>query len=567
MGFEQKKNRNKRFHFDVKWLFILPILAFLLVFLVFPLLFLLFRAFFSSGSFSLTALKRIYSYSLNWDCVTNTLVTASLATVFGVLIAFPLAFLVTRTNLFGRKFFRSIFLMTYMVPPYVGAMAWMRLLNPKVGTINVILEKMFGLSEAPFNIYSIGGMVWVLTTFYYPFAFITLCRALERMDPSLEEASRISGASPVKTLFTVTLPMMLPSIGASAIMVFIAAASCYGIPSIIGSPGKIYTLTTRIAEYVGAGTSDGLTDATALSVFLMFLSLILLFISNHVIGKRDHITVSGKSVRPNVVDLRKWRIPLTILLGLFAIVVVVIPFISVISTSFTLNMGKSVFSEGNATLKFWSNVFSRSDILKSAMNSLIAATIAATLGMLISVIMTYLMKRTKMKGRNIPDFLIALGAGTPSVVIGLALILTMSGKYGINLYKTLMILVIAYMIKYMTMGMRNVVSGFSQIGPALEEAAAVSGAGWLRRMKDVVLPMLLPSVVAGWFLIFIPSFYELTMSNLLYSEKTVTLGVELFQYQVNSSQQTAAALACCILILVLVLNIVMRKLTKGKVSI
>jgi iron(III) transport system permease protein len=564
-----KEHLDKRsgFHFDVKWVFILLILAFLLVFLVFPLLYLLFRAFFADGSFSLDAVKRIYSYSLNWDCLRNTLITASLSMVFGVLIAFPLAWLVTRTNLYGRGFFRTLFLLTYMVPPYVGAMAWMRLLNPKVGTVNVVLKNLFGLSEAPFNIYTVGGMVWVLTTFYYPFAFILLCRALERMDPSLEEAARISGASPVKTLFTVTLPMMLPSIGSSAIMVFVAAASCYGIPSIIGAPGKLYTITTRISEYVATGTSQGLADATVLSVFLMVLSLVLLLLSNLLMGKKNRITISGKSMRPNIVDLRKWRIPLTILTSIFAIVIIVIPFLSVIATSFTQNMGKSVFAEGNLTVRFWQNVFTRSTILKSALNSLITATLAATLGMIICIIMAYLLKRTNMRGRKIPDFLISFGSGTPSVVIALALIMTMSGRFGLNLYNTMAILVIAYMIKYMMMGMQSTISGFSQIGPVLEEAAAVSGAGWLRRMKDVVIPMLLPSIVAGWFIIFIPSFYELTMSNLLYSEKTMTLGVELFRYQMNSSQQTAAALACCILLLVLILNLVMRKLTKGKVSI
>ena len=560
-------DKRSGFHFDVKWVFILLILAFLLVFLVFPLLYLLFRAFFADGSFSLDAVKRIYSYSLNWDCLRNTLITASLSMVFGVLIAFPLAWLVTRTNLYGRGFFRTLFLLTYMVPPYVGAMAWMRLLNPKVGTVNVVLKNLFGLSEAPFNIYTIGGMVWVLTTFYYPFAFILLCRALERMDPSLEEAARISGASPVKTLFTVTLPMMLPSIGSSAIMVFVAAASCYGIPSIIGAPGKLYTITTRISEYVATGTSQGLSDATVLSVFLMVLSLVLLLLSTLLMGKKNRITISGKSMRPNIVDLRKWRIPLTILTSIFAIVIIVIPFLSVIATSFTQNMGKSVFTEGNLTVRFWQNVFTRSTILKSALNSLITATLAATLGMIICIIMAYLLKRTNMRGRKIPDFLISFGSGTPSVVIALALIMTMSGRFGLNMYNTMAILVIAYMIKYMMMGMQSTISGFSQIGPVLEEAAAVSGAGWLRRMKDVVIPMLLPSIVAGWFIIFIPSFYELTMSNLLYSEKTMTLGVELFRYQMNSSQQTAAALACCILLLVLILNLVMRKLTKGKVSI
>ena len=559
--------KSKRLHLDAKWIFILLISAFLLVFLVFPLLYLLFRAFFTDGSFSLDALKRIYSYSLNWNCILNTLLTASLSTVFGLLIAFPLAWLVTRTNLYGRRFFRGVFLLTYLVPPFVGAMAWIRLLNPKVGTVNSVLEELFGLSEAPFNIYTIGGMVWVLTTFYYPIAYIILCRALEHMDTSLEEAARISGASGRKTFFTVTLPMLLPSIGASAILVFVAAASCFGIPSIIGTPGKIYTVTTRISEYVATGTPQGLTDATVISAFLLLLSLILLFTMNVVMGRKDRITVSGKSVRSNTIDLRKWRIPMTIFASLFAVIVVLIPFLSIVTTSFKQDMGKSLFAEGNLTFRFWQNIFTRSTIVKSALNSLLTAGLAATLGMIICVIMAYMLKRTGVKGRRIPDFLIALGSGTPSIVIALSLIMSMSGRFGINIYNTLIILVVAYMTKYMMMGMRTMVSGFSQIGSVLEEAAAVSGAGWSRRMKDVVLPMLLPSIAGGWFLIFIPSLYELTMSNILYSTNTMTLGVELFLYQVNSSQQTASALACCILLLVTLLYLIMRKLTKGKLSV
>ncbi len=557
----------KKFYFDVKWLFIIAIVGFLLIFQVFPLVYLVIRAFVSDGGFSFDAVSRIYGSEMNWSCVLNTLITASLSMVFGVLIAFPLAFLVGRTNLYGRKLFRTLFLMTYMVPPYVGAMAWLRLLNPKVGTLNVLLENLFGLADAPFDIYSIGGLVWVLTTFYYPYAFITLSRAMENMDPSLEEASRISGASPLKTLFKVTLPLMMPSIVASALLVFVAAASCYGIPSIIGAPAKIYTITTRIVDYVYVGSADGLTDATVLAVFLMALALIILFVSNFVVGKRDYITISGKSVRPNTIDLGKWRIPLTILVGLFAVIVIVIPFASVIATSFTVNMGKSVFAEGNFTLKYWQTIFSRSSIIKSAGNSLVSSVWAASLGMIVCIIMAYLLKRTNVRGRSIPDFLITVGSGTPSVVIALALIMTMSGRFGINIYNTMWIMVIAYMIKYMLMGMRTVVSALSRVSPSLEEAAQVSGAGWLRRLKDVVFPLIVPSVVAGWFLIFMPCFYELTMSNMLYSDQTKSLGVELFLYQTYHSQQTASALASAILILVAVLNIVLNKLTKGRFSL
>jgi iron(III) transport system permease protein len=389
---------------------------------------------------------------------------------------------------------------------------------------------------------------------------------MEKMDPSLEEAARISGASPLKTLWTITLPMMLPSIVAAALLVFVAASSCYGIPSIIGAPGKIYTVTTRIIDYVYIGSQQGLTDATVLAVFLMALALIVLYVSTVPIGKKQYITVSGKSTRPNIVDLGRWRIPVTVAVSLFAVLIVAIPFATVFITSFTINMGNPI-SFSNFTLKYWNTILTRKSILSSTGNSFMSALMAATFGMIVACVMAYLLKRTNVKGKGIPDFLITVGSGTPSVVIALSLIMTMSGKFGINIYNTLSIMVIAYMIKYMLMGMRTVVSAFSQISPSLEEAAQISGSKWLRRFKDVIAPLILPSIVAGWFLIFMPCFYELTMSTLLYSDNTKTLGVELYTYQTYHSQQTASALASAILITVILGNWLLNKLTDGKFSI
>jgi iron(III) transport system permease protein len=434
--------KQERFYFDLKWIIIGAIALFLLIFQVFPLLYLIFRSFFSTGAFSLDAFKRVYSYPLNWDALCNTLISGSLAMVFGVLIAFPLAWLVGRTNLYGKKFFRTLFVMTYMVPPYVGAMAWLRLLNPSVGNLNVLLKTIFGLSKMPFNIYSIGGLVWVLTTFYYPYAFITISRAMEKMDPSLEEASRISGASSVKTLFTITMPMMAPSIVAAALLVFVSAASCYGIPSIIGAPGQIHTVTTRIIDFVYIGSQEGLTDATTMAVFLMIVANIVLYVSTFVVGRKQYITVSGKSTRPNIVDLGRWRIPLTLLVSIFAFVIVILPFLTVAATSITVNMGNPLRPD-NITFRYWERIFTRKAILQSAWNSLASGALAATAGMVVSCVMAWLLTRTHVKGKRIPDFLITVGSGTPSVVIALALIMTMSGRFGINIYNTLSIMIIA----------------------------------------------------------------------------------------------------------------------------
>ena len=556
----------KKYNIDIKWIVILIVVAFLVIFEVIPLSYLLIRSLFPKGSFSLESFKRVYTYDLNWTALINTLVISGLTTLFGVILAFPLAFLVGRTDMYGKKFFRTLFVTTYMVPPYVGAMAWLRLLNPNAGVLNKFLMQMFNLPKAPFNIYTVGGIVWVLTCFYYPYAFITISRAMEKMDPSLEEASKISGASPLKTLITITIPMMTPSIIAAGLLVFVASASAFGIPSIIGAPGQIYTVTTRIIDFVHIGSDEGLNDAMVLAVFLMVIANIVLYITTFVIGKRQYITMSGKSTRPNIVELGKWRIPITIIISIFSFFVVILPFVTVALTSFTVNMGKPI-SLSNMSMSAWNKVFSRASILSSTKNSIIAGLAAAFFGIMISCIMAYLLQRTNVKGKRIPDFLITLGSGTPSVTIALALIISMSGKFKINIYNTLTIMIIAYMIKYMLMGMRTVVSAMSQVHPSLEEAAQISGANWLRMLKDVTLPLIGASIVAGFFLIFMPSFYELTMSTLLYSSNTKTIGYELYIYQTYHSQQVASALATAILLFVIIVNYLLNKLTKGQFSI
>ncbi len=559
---------DKTWIIDFKWIIILLIVDFLLLFQLMPLVYMVIKAFFPDSAFSLETFERLYTYSLNLDALTNTLIAAFATMILGTLLAFPLAWLVGRTNLYGKKFFRALFVLTYMVPPYVGAMAWLRLLNPNVGTINQWLRALFALGDGPgpLNVYSLPGMIWVLTSFYYPYAFITISRAMEKMDPSLEEASRISGSSPLKTLLTITLPMMMPSLIAGALLVFVSAASCYGIPSIIGSPGRVHTVTTRIVEYVALG-QQGLNDATGMAVFLMVLAVIILFISDVVLAKRQYITVSGKSVRPAIVDLRAWRVPMTAIVSLFAVIVIFIPFATIFSTSFKIDVGKSMFEPENFTLTNWTTVFGRTETMNSLKNSLLFAAVTATVGIVIACTMSYLLQRTRIRGRKIPDFLITLGSGTPSVVIALGLIMTMKGNFGINIYNTAYIMIIAYTIKYLMMGMRTVVSAMSQIHVSLEECSQVAGASWTRTMFKITGPLIFPSIAAGWFLIFIPSFYELSMTTLLYSSTTKTIGFQLYEYWTFTSQPMSCAMAFGILLIVVALNFVLNRLTKGEFSI
>jgi len=554
--------------FDFKWVIILAIVDFLLLFQLMPLVFTIIKAFFPDGHFSLETFRRLYSYSLNFNALRNTLIAAFATMILGTLFAFPLAWLIGRTNLYGRRFFRSLFVLTYMVPPYVGAMAWLRLLNPNVGTVNQWLRALLHLggTPGPLNVYSLPGLIWVLSTFYYPYAFITISRAMEKMDPSLEEASRAAGASPLKALLSVTLPLMMPSLISGALLVFVSAASCYGIPSIIGVPGRVHTVTTRIVEYVSLG-QQGLNDATGLSVFLLLLALLILFLSDIVLARRQYITVSGKSVQPATVDLRAWRVPLTVLVSLFAVVVILIPFATIFATSFKVDVGKSMLMKENFTLTNWKTVFGRNETISCLKNSLLYATVTATVGIIVACTMSYLLQRTRIRGRKLPDFLITLGSGTPSVVIALSLIMTMKGNFGVNIYNTAYIMIIAYLIKYLMMGMRTVVSAMSQVHVSLEESSQISGASWLKTMFRITGPLIFPSIAAGWFLIFIPSFYELSMTTLLYSSTTKTIGFQLYEYWTFTSQPMACAMAFGILMFVVLLNFLLGRLTRGQFSI
>ena len=558
MGFLQRINS--------KFLVIALSVIALVYFVVFPLAVLLYDSVLVDGSYTLANYREVYSQDVNWRALANTVELSLIVMVASVIITFPLAWLVGRTDLPFKKGYRTLLVASYMIPPYVGAIAWVQLLNPSVGYLNNIFKWIFNLQTAPFDIYTTGGLAWVLTLFYSPFAFITISRAMEKMDPTLEEAARVSGSSPLRTLFDVTLPLMAPSILAGGLLVFIAAGSCFGIPAIVGMPGNIEVMTTRIVTYVYMGDEAGIRDATSLAASLMFIANALLFGMTWMLGRKDYTTISGKSTRPNMVELGKWKWPAFFGVGLYAFVAVILPLGSILLTSLLKSMSKGI-TLSNIGFDAWIPVITSSQYMESVWNSVVYGVIAATIGTILSVFIAYLAVKTNVKGRSLPDLLTVVGGSTPSIVIALALVITFSGNFGLNLYSTMWILVVSYLVKYMTMSVRTIAASLSQVHISLEEAALNSGASWLRTCKDIIMPLIAPSIIAGWFLIFMPSFYELTMSLLLYGSDTKTIGVLLYDLQTYADTQNASVLSVIILLIVLVGNIILNKLTKGNVGI
>ncbi len=552
--------------FDAKWMAIAAAVGVLVLFVVLPMLYLIWRSIFIDGSFNFATYKQVYSQSANWKAFINTFYISLVVTFASVAVSFPLAWLVGRTDLPGKGFFRTTFIASYMIPPYVGAIAWAQLLNPSVGYLNEWLVSIFKLAKAPFDIYGMGGLIWVLTLFYSPFAFITISRALEKMDPSLEEASRVAGASPLGTLWRVTLPLMFPSIIAGGVLVFIGVGSAFGIPAIIGMPAQIEVLTTRIVTYVYLGTGKGIRDATALAVSLMIAANFVLYASTWLLTRKDYVTISGKSTRPNLVELGKWKWPLTFLVSLYGFIAIFLPLASIAVTSLIKSLSRPI-SLDNLTFDTWLAALKNDQYMTPLWTSFVTGAAAATAATAIAVFIAYLLVKTRMRGRTIPDGLSTLGGATPSIVIALALIITFSGEFGLNLYNTFGILIVAYMVKYLTMAVRTIAASLSQVHSSLEEAALNSGATWLQSLRDIMLPLIGPSIVAGWFLVFMPSFYELTMSIILYGSQTKTIGVLLYELQTYADPQDASVLAVIILLIILVGNIILRKVSKGAIGI
>ena len=558
MGFLQRINS--------KFIVISLSVLLLLYFVVFPLGVLLYDSILVDGSFTLANYREVYSQDVNWRALANTVELSLIVMVASVIITFPLAWLVGRTDLPFKKGYRTLLVASYMIPPYVGAIAWVQLLNPSVGYLNNVFKWIFNLQTAPFDIYTTGGLAWVLTLFYSPFAFITISRAMQKMHPTLEEAARVSGSSPLRTLIDVTLPLMAPSILAGGLLVFIAAGSCFGIPAIVGMPGNIEVMTTRIVTYTYMGDEAGIRDATSLAASLMFIANALLFFMTWMLGRKDYTTISGKSTRPNIVELGKWKWPAFFAVGFYGFVAVILPLGSILLTSLLKSMSKGITLD-NLGFDAWIPVITSSQYMESVWNSVVYGVIAATIGTILSVFIAYLAVKTNVKGRNLPDMLTIIGGSTPSIVIALALVITFSGNFGLNLYSTMWILVVSYLVKYMTMSVRTIAASLSQVHISLEEAALNSGASWLRTCKDIIMPLIAPSIIAGWFLIFMPSFYELTMSLLLYGSDTKTIGVLLYDLQTYADTQNASVLSVIILLIVLVGNVILNKLTKGNVGI
>ena len=507
-----------------------------------------------------TILNKVFGSTSTLLALKSTLII-SLATVFfSTLIALPLSWLFSRSDLKSSHRWQTLFSLPYAIPPYIGAIAWIMLANPTNG----ILNKTLGLE---LNIYSTWGLIWVMSSFFYTFILLNVTNLLSQMDPSLEEAARLSGAGPFRVFWEITLPLIRPGLISGMALVFLAASASFGVPALVGGPGGIYLLTTKIYTYQKMGSFMGINYASILSVVLFFVAILILGINNFILRKKSFGVVSGKSARANLIPLKSWAKFVQVSLILLLFILLILPILGIFVSALAKVQG--IISFENITLMNFKKVFFEvSEFPRAVFNSLTVASIVASASVLFGFFVVYAQTKTKLKFLKPTDLFISLPYATPGTVLSLALILAFSGRlFGVlSLYNTISLIGVAYFIKYLNFSVRALNSSMVQIDQSLLEAAQVSGAGFFKRLVTIWIPLLKPALISSWFLVFMPCVSELTMTILLTGPGLETLGTLLFQLQNygDASGGGAAVLGLLIITLVLIINYLVKVISKGK---
>jgi len=509
----------------------------LIVLVVLPLCSLFLGSIRAQDGLSLGFFREAVTGRLYRQALINSLILGSWTGLFSVVIGLPLAWAVSRTNVPAKPFLRATATLSYLSPPFLTAIAFVNLFSPNAGVINHLMREVFGLSWLTFNIFSMKGLVLVTVLHTFPFVYLLAASALQSVDASYEEAAQILGAGKWRTAFSITAPLVTPAILSGTLIAFVNSIALFGSQAIVGLPGRIFTLPTRIYALFDFPPEYGL--ASALSLVFILITVAALFLQRHFLARR--VTLAGKGSRPQLIDLGRARWALFGFVVVVFIVAILLPYASLIAVSLSKSWGLAFWK--NLTFANYKFVLFDYDVTRRAiLNSLLLATLAATLAVALGTVISWIDVRTRVTGRRVLDYFALIPLGLPGIVMAVALIQFWLGM-PIALYGTLAILLLAYTGRYVPLGVRAANSSLRQVDPSLEESARILGASWGHTMREVTLPLMRPGLFAGWLLIFVPAIQELSASILLFSSKSITLAVAVYNLYETGYTEPVAALA------------------------
>ncbi len=488
-----------------------------------------------------------------WNSVKIGIVLQVIALPLGIFISWLLA----RTNILWGNALEFGFWISFFLPGLATTFGWMLLLDPSTGLINSWLRQLPLVSGLNFDIYSFAGIIWVhLVSNGISTKVMLMTPAFRRMDASMEEASRMSGASALTTMMRITVPAMTPVIVVVFLLSVIRIFSSFEIELLLGVPWSFYVYSTKIVD-LARQEPPLVNQAAALgSVILIFLAAFIP-IQRRLITRRQFTTVTGQ-FRPKTIDLGSWRYPATALVALVVVLLDVVPLLSVLGGSFMTRFGFFNLPK-TWTLEYWKMALNDPRILQGLQNTLIVAVSAGVVGALGFSLIGYVLVRTKLKGRSVLDTICWLPSAIPGVLSGLGLLWMFLGTPVFRpFYGTLFLLVIAQMLGGITLATQILKSNFVQLGKELEESSRMSGAGFWRTYFRIVFPLMAQTMVLVAVIKFMFAAQHSSAIILLATSETRTLSLLALDQVAAGYREVASITIILVTLLTLGVAVVAR---------
>jgi iron(III) transport system permease protein len=518
----------------VLWLFA----AFLLLLIVLPMSWLAVYA--VTDKTNHLTLQNFVTLFTDPDFLDPLLTTAIIATTSAAIcciVAAPMGWLVSRTDMPGRQFIRALVTASFVTPPFLGAIAWELLAAPNSGLLNQLFRTLTGAESDDhlFNIYSLTGIIFVISCYTFPFVFVLVANALDTMPGELEDASAILGGKAWTTARRITIPLALPALVAGAMIAFLQAMTLFGSPAILALPAGFHTMTTKIWSLFQYPPKPELAAAAA--VPLLLLTIVLLQAQKFILGRRGYSVVGGKYGAPRRVEMKKWRWPALVFCLVVLLNPVFLPYLALLNAAFSPNAATLV-TPSTFTLHNIVFVFTELSSTQLALkNTVILGTSTATIGSILALVIAYVTTRKVIAGWRVLGFLATAPVAVPGIVLGVGLFLSYT-KPPFVLYGTLWILLIAFLTINLPSAYQQLQAAFATIHPELEDASRILGATRLRSLLQITAPLLRTGVIATWCFIFIGVMRELSAAIVLFTSQTKVISVLI--YDLNESGDLAA---------------------------
>ena len=534
-------------------------IALLFVIVAYPMLWLVLAAFGIPGPPTVEHLARVATRAQNFDSLVNTLQLAFGTGLVSIAFGVPLAWATARSDMPLRRSVHALVALSYITPPYLTALAYIILLGPDAGHFNRLLRWLLGLEGAPFNIFSMGGVIFVIGVHVFAFTYFLTYTALQSVDASLEESAQVLGAGRWTVIRRINLPLVAPAITGGALLGAVDSLALFGPQAILGTPARIVFLPTRIYATI-SGYPPRWGEAAALSLVLVLLTVLGLAIQRGYLERRSYITVGGRGVRTGRTRLGAWRWVLLAFCGTVVFFSAVAPISVLAITSLSKNWIEPPTLANLTLAHFQAALFTDQIAARGIANSFRLATGAALIAVSLGAAIAYLDVRTTLKGRRLLDYLAILPLGLPGTVIAVGILLAFI-RPPFSIYGTIWILLVAYVARFIPLATRSANATFRQIDPSLEEAARITGASWLTSIRRILLPLSRPGLFVAFLLVFIPAFGELSATILLYTGGTETIAIAIYRLNDLGQLEVVSALAVFTVGVILALSLLVSLLS------